>query len=55
MQTSSPFEPSLQTTPISGIGPHPSVLGHGVVLGGGTHALRQTHAASFSLPQVEPL
>lgn len=55
MQTRSPVEPSLQMTPISGFGPQPSASGHGVVLGGGTQALRQMQAPSFSLPQFEPL
>ena len=54
MHSRLPGEPSLQTTPIIGIGPQPSGSAHGVVLGGGAHADRQTHAPSFSLPQAAP-
>jgi hypothetical protein len=54
MQRSSPIEPSLQMTPISGIGPQPSASSHGVVLGGGAHVVRHAHGPSFSLPQSEP-
>jgi len=55
MHARSPIPPSLQTTPISGFGPHPSGSAHGVVLGGGAQAVVHAHAASFSLPQVLPL
>jgi hypothetical protein len=55
MHASSPVPPSLQMTPIAGIGPQPSTFGHGTVLRGGTQAELQAQAASFSLPQVLPL
>ena len=55
MHSRVPAEPSLQMTPIKGISPQPSGSAHGVVLGGGAHVERQTHAPSFSLPQAAPL
>ena len=52
MHASVPVEPSSQIGAISGIGPQPSAIAHGVVLAGGTQSIVQTQAAPFSLPQL---
>ena len=56
MQARSPAEPSLQTTPISGLAsPHPFGVGQGVVLRGGEHVVVHVQALSFSEPHWLPL
>jgi hypothetical protein len=55
MQASPPVEPSLQMTPISGIGPQASAPVHGLVLRGGAQVVVQRQGPSFSLPHWLPL
>ena len=52
MHASVPVEPSSQIGAYSGMGPQPSGMVHGVVLGGGTQSIVHTQAAPFSLPQL---
>jgi hypothetical protein len=47
-----PVDPSSQIGASAGIGPQPSGVAHGVVLGGGTQVMVHRHAFPFSLPQL---